>query len=310
MYLSIVSPVYKGEGMIHTLVDRIIESVAPSKQDFEIILVNDASPDNSWAEVVECCQKDKRVKALNLSRNFGQHYAITAGLSLAAGEIIIVMDCDLQDNPAEIPSMINELNKGYDVVFAQRENRRHGFFKKLSSTLFYKALSYFTETPQDGSVANFGAYRASVIQAVLSMGDRARHLPTMVRWVGFQQSSVSIPHCDREVGTSSYNLARSIKLAADTIITFSNKPLRLMIQIGFAIVILSLAISLYYLTKYYIFNITVSGFTAIILSIWFSTGFLTILMGSIGIYVGNIFDQVKSRPSFIIKDRINFPTSK
>ena len=153
--ISVVSPVYHGEKMVAELVRRNVEALTSITDDYEIILVNDASPDNSWSAIVFECQKNPRVKGLNLSRNFGQHYAITAGLTYASGEWIVVMDCDLQDRPEEIPNLYKKAQEGYDSVLAQRIQRSHGWFKKLGSKCFYKVFSYLTETQQDASVANF-----------------------------------------------------------------------------------------------------------------------------------------------------------
>ncbi len=306
MKLSIVSPVYKGEKMLHELVTRIHEAVSPIYDDFEIILVNDASPDDSWSIIEQICATDPKVKGVNLSRNFGQHYAITAGLSLSSGEAVVVMDCDLQDRPEEIPNLITKLNEGYDSVFAQRTDRQDSFLKKLGSTCFYRVFSYLTETTQDGTVANFGIYKKSVVESILSMKDAIRYLPAMAQWVGFRQAYLPVTHSSRAEGSSSYSLLRLIKLAFDTIISFSNKPIKIMLQLGFLIIILTLAICLYFLIKYFFIGIPVTGFTALILSVWLSTGFLVTLIASTGIYIGQIFNQVKERPCFIVSKKLNF----
>lgn len=305
MLLSIVSPVYRGEKMLDELVSRIRLALDSLSCDFEIILVNDASPDDSWRKIEQCCKGDERVKGVNLSRNFGQHYAITAGLSIAKGDAIVVMDCDLQDQPEEIPRLLAEMQKGYDTVFAQRVDRKDSFFKKLGSKAFYALFSYLTDTKQDASVANFGIYSRSVVDAILSMGDATRFLPTMVQWVGFKQAYLPVEHSLRAEGTSSYSLARLLSLAFDNIISFSDKPLRLMIKFGCVVILLSLFITCYYIFKYYYLSCVVSGFTAVILSIWFSTGFLITLIGLVGIYIGRIFNTVKQRPTFIVEKTIN-----
>ena len=156
IHISIVSPVYRGEKMVAELVRRNVEALRSITEDYEIILVNDESPDNSWQSIEQECAKNPRVKGLNLSRNFGQHYAITAGLSYATGEWIVVMDCDLQDRPEEIPNLYAKAQEGYDSVLAQRIQRSHSWIKRFGSKCFYKVFSYLTETTQDSSVANFG----------------------------------------------------------------------------------------------------------------------------------------------------------
>ena len=186
--ISIVSPVYRAEKMVHMLVERIVKSVSTITEDYEIILVNDASPDASWQMIEQKCAIDKRVKGVNLSRNFGQHYAITAGLNYAKGEWVVVMDCDLQDRPEEIPALYNKAQEGYDSVFAQRVQREDTWLKRLSSKAFYAVFGYLTDTKQDPSVANYGIYSHGVIQSILQMGDHFRYFPTMVQWVGFKKA--------------------------------------------------------------------------------------------------------------------------
>ena len=161
--ISIVSPVYRGEKMVHELVERIGNSVSSITNAYEIILVNDASPDNSWNEILKECSNDSRVKGLNLSRNFGQHYAITAGLSYAKGEWVVVMDCDLQDRPEEIPNLYNKALEGWDIVRAKRTERKDKYLKKLSSTIFHNIFDRMSGCKTDKAIANFGIYKRAVV---------------------------------------------------------------------------------------------------------------------------------------------------
>ncbi len=306
MLLSIVSPIYKGEFMLDELVNRIEKSMGKITSDYEIILVNDHSPDRSWDRITAICRANKKVKGINLSRNFGQHYAITAGLSVSSGEWIVVLDCDLQDQPEEIPALYNKAIEGFDVVLAQRINRQDTFFKRLSSTLFHRVFAYLTDSFQDKTVANFGIYRRNVINAVLSMGDAVRSFPNEVSWVGFKQTKIPVIHAVRAEGKSSYNLRRLISFAVDNMLSFSNKPLRLMVEFGFYITLFAFLIALYYLFKYLTGNIVVTGFATVVISLWLIGGIMMMLLGMVGIYIGKTFDQVKGRPSFIIKDKLNF----
>ena len=306
MLLSVVSPIYKGEKMMEELVSRIEAAVSSFTDDYEIILVNDCSPDNSWAKMQEICAVDKKVKGLHLSRNFGQHYAITAGLSKTRGEWVVVMDCDLQDVPEEIPNLFSKAQEGYDTVFAQRIVRQDTFFKKLSSASFHYILTVLTGTKTDKSVANFGIYNRKVIKAVLSMGDAIRNFPSMVRWVGFKQGYLPVKHAQRAEGTSGYNFFKLIRLAENTIINFSNKPLLLVLRLGFVVVILSILIALFYLISYLMGFIQVSGFTTLIISVWLIGGLLMSVIGVVGLYISKIFDRVKGRPVFIIGEELNF----
>ena len=304
-HLSVVSPVYRGEKMIAELVQRNVEALTSITDDYEIILVNDASPDNSWAAIEQECAKNPRVKGLNLSRNFGQHYAITAGLSYATGEWIVVMDCDLQDRPEEIPNLYAKAQEGYDSVLAQRIQRSHGLFKRLGSKCFYKVFSYLTETQQDASVANFGIYNRKVIDAVLSMGDAMRYFPTQIQWVGFRKAYLPIQHDERAEGKSTYNLSRLFKLAFDTIISFSDKPMRLMVQMGLLVTIAAFIVGIVFIVRYCLGLIEVMGFASLIISLWLLGGIIISLIGIVGIYLGKLFEKAKERPTFIVNDKCN-----
>lgn len=305
MEISIVSPIYKAENIVAELVRQIIANVELLTSDFEIVLVNDASPDKSWREISRICQKDKRVKGLDLSRNFGQHYAITAGLSIARGRWVVVMDCDLQDHPDEIPNLYKKALEGWDSVFAQRIERRDSFLKRMSSKCFYSLFSYLTDTYQDSSVANFGIYNRKVIDSILSMNDSVRYFPTMAQWVGYEKYYLPVRHSERLEGNSSYNIKRLLMLAFDNIIAFSDKPLRLVIKFGFLISFFSMCIAFYFFTRYIFGDISVLGFASLIVSIWFLSGIIVMLIGVVGIYIGKVFDNTKNRPIFIVKEELN-----
>ena len=303
--ISVVSPVYRGERMVTELVRRNVEALRTITEEYEIILVNDASPDESWREIVKECQKNPKVKGLNLSRNFGQHYAITAGLSYATGEWVVVMDCDLQDRPEEIPNLFAKAQEGYDSVLAQRVQRSHGWFKKLGSRLFYRVFSYLTETKQDASVANFGIYNRKVIDAVLSMGDAMRYFPTQIQWVGFKKAYLPIQHDERAEGKSTYNLSRLFRLAFDTIISFSDKPMRLMVKLGMFVTLASFIVGIVFVVRYCMGLIEVMGFASLIISLWLLAGIIISLIGVVGIYLGKLFEKAKDRPTFIVNEKLN-----
>ena len=304
--ISIVSPVYKAAWAIPELVREVRKAVISLEKGYEIILVEDRSPDESWSAIEAECKKDPNVKGIRLSRNFGQHYAITAGLEASKGEWVVVMDCDLQDRPDQIGSLYHKTEEGYDIVFARRTNRKDGFLKRLSSRLFYRVFGYLTDTHQDAAIANFGIYSRKVIDAVLEMKDHVRYFPTMSQWVGFNKSYIDIEHGIRSEDKSSYSWPKLFQLAWNNIIAFSDKPLRLTIQFGVLISTVSGILGLYYLAMYFTGNIEVSGFTSLIISIWFLSGTIIFLLGIIGVYLGKTFDRVKNRPIYIIDQKVNF----
>jgi len=299
-HLSVVIPVYGAPELISELCNRLHKSLREITQDYEIILVFDCSPDDSWERICEECKRDERVKGIRLSRNFGQHYAITAGLEHAGGKWIVVMDCDLQDQPEEICKLYQKAQEGYDIVFAQRKVRKDHFLKRLSSCLFYKVFSYMTDSHQDAAIANFGVYSDNVIRAVLSMRDYVRYFPTMAQWVGFKSTAIEVEHAERSTGRSSYSLRKLLYLAVNNMIAFSDKPLRLTVKVGMSVCLLTILVGLTYLYRYLIGGIVVSGYASLILSIWFIGGVIIFLIGILGIYLGKAFDQTKRRPTYII----------
>jgi dolichol-phosphate mannosyltransferase len=301
--ISVVSPVYRAEKTVAVLVERLSKALESIGQDYEIILVDDGSFDNSWGEISAAAQKNSRVKGFRLSRNFGQHYAITAGLSQASGDWVVVMDCDLQDLPEEIPRLYEAAVAGnYDLVLARRAKRRDPLVRRLISRIFYMIFSYLTETEQDASVANFGIYKKKVIGAILSMGDSVRFFPTMSQWVGFSRGYLVVEHSAREDGGSTYTYQKLIALALSNVVAFSSKPLRLTVGLGVLVTFVSSSVGVFYLYRYFSGEIVVLGYMSLILSIWFLGGVIIALIGVVGIYVGQTFDRVKSRPYYVISE--------
>jgi glycosyltransferase involved in cell wall biosynthesis len=305
MKLSIVSPVYKAEGIISELVRRINAAVGKITDDYEIILVEDGSPDNSWNEMVLESEKDQRVKSVKLSRNFGQHYAITAGLDLAIGEWLVVMDCDLQDRPEEISNFYKKALEGYDIVMGKRIIRNDKFIKRFTSNLFYLLFNYLTGIKHDNSIANFGIYSKKSIESIKSLRETGRSFSLLARWVGYPRYFMNIEHDERFIGSSSYSWSRLLKLATDSVVSFSDRPLRICVNFGISISLLSFFATLYILIKYAFNGIDVPGYTSIILSLWFLGGVILFFLGITGLYISKIFDNVKNRPLYIIHQTIN-----
>ena len=304
-FISVVIPVYGCNDCLPELYQRLKRTVEKISGQFEIILVNDAGPGDAWESIKNLAEKDQRVKGINLSRNFGQHYAISAGLDHARGEYVIVMDCDLQDQPEEILKLYDKAKEGFDIVLARRMIRKDNLFKRLLSRMFYKLLGYLTDTVQDYTIANFGIYNNKVIQAICDMGDSIKYFPTMVRWVGFKTTCMDIEHAERENGKSSYSFKKLFKLALDIILSFSEKPLKLALTFGLSMSFISFIVGVIYLYQYLTGKIKVLGFASIIISIWFLAGIIIFILGIVGLYIGKIFEKVKNRPVYIISEKIN-----
>lgn len=274
-------------------------------ESFELILVNDCGPDNAWETIAELSDKDCRIKGIKLSRNFGQHYAITAGLSYAKGDWIVVMDCDLQDRPEEIARLYAKALEGYEAVQACRTQRQDGYIKRMGSKSFYMMLAYLTETEQNEEIANFGIYKRNLIHAVLSMHDKIKYFPAMIKWAGFRQIGIPVEHAQRQEGQSSYSFKHLLRLALDTILSFSDKPLRLIVKSGALLSLFTLLFSIYTLIQYMMGNILLPGYASIIISTMFLSGVTITVVGMVGLYVGRTFEQVKNRPVFIVAETTN-----
>ncbi len=305
MKLSVVSPVYKAENIIDELVCRLTIVLNEITPDYEIILVDDCGFDNSWKKIEEHSYRDKRVKGIKLSRNFGQHYAITAGLDYSKGSWVIVMDCDLQDRPDEIINLYNESQKGFDIVFARRVQRQDSFIKRKTSQLFYSIFAYLSGLEQDGTIANFGIYSRKVIDSINLIREPMRAFSPMAKWVGFTATSINVVHAERFEGTTTYNWNKLINLALDIAIAYSDKPLKLVIKLGLGISFLSVLYILYILIAYSLGKITVSGYTSLIVSLWLLSGLTIFILGIIGLYLGKTFEGVKNRPLYLI-DKTTF----
>lgn len=303
--ISVVSPVYRGEKMVAELVRRNVESVNIITDDYEIILVNDASPDNSWEEIVKQCASNPKVKGINLSRNFGQHYAITAGLHYAKGDWVVVMDCDLQDQPEEIPNLYKKAQEGYEIVYARRVVKHVGWWKRFSSVAFHKVFDWLSGSKTDPTIANYGIFRHDVIAEYNKIPQQARSFGSVLGVLGFHIGYVEVEQAESARGGSSYTLRKLLKHSFNIIISNTNRPLRMAIGLGFGMAALSFLLALYNVIAKVVGIIQVGGYTTTVFSIWFVGGLLLFVMGVLGLYIGKIFDQVKGHPLFVVRELEN-----
>ncbi len=303
--ISIVSPVYRAESLVDKLIERITNSVSKLTDSYEIILVEDCGPDNSWKKIQENCAKYTTVKGIKLSRNYGQQHAIQAGLDASTGKYIITMDCDLQDQPEEIEKLLAKSKEGYEIVVASRKNRQDDFFKKTFSRMFYSTLGYLTETKQDRTVANFVVYHRKAVNAMASLKDHNRYYPMLQQMVGFNYAKVAIEHAEREDGKSSYSYKKRLKLAIDTILTFSDKPLRLTVKFGVFLSFLSICAAMAMVVLYVFSDVKADGWASLALLVSFFSGIIISVLGMVGLYVGRTFESVKHRPTYIVQEKLN-----
>ncbi len=304
--ISIIVPFYKSEKTVDPLYEALcaLEPRIPG-ESFEFVFIEDCGGDGSWNAIGELAVRDPRVKAVQFSRNFGQHYGISAGLELCSGDWAVVMDCDMQDRPEEIPRLHAKALEGYDIVCARRGKRKDPLWKRAASVLFAKIFSWLSGMQYDPEVANFRILSRKVIDAYCSMGERLRFFGGQLEWLGFRTGFVDVEHGERYDGKSSYTLRKLVNLAVDTVIAYSDKPLRISVKTGFLIALASFLYALLLVFKKFALGIPVEGWTSMMVSLWFLGGIVIANLGIIGIYLGKTFDETKKRPLYVISKRIN-----
>jgi glycosyltransferase involved in cell wall biosynthesis len=303
LHISVVVPVYGSDEVLRELYRRVVTTVEKITPDFELILVNDASPDNAWRVIRELAGKDKRVRGINLSRNFGQYPATTAGLQASKGEWVVVMDCDLQDQPEEIDHMYRKAQEGFFVVVGSRQKRHDNWLRSLVSRAFYTMLGYLSGINQDRTVANFGIYHRKVIDAILSLPEHMRYFSVMVRWVGFRTAIVPVQHAKRKGGASGYSLRKLFRLATDIILAYTEKPLRIIVKVGMFVTVCA-SLYLFVVIARGIFSQPVQPLEFLTGSLWFIFGLLSTMIGIIALYLGKTFDETKRRPIYIVQEEL------
>jgi len=304
-HLSIVSPVYQAEDCLRELHRRLVAVAERITPDFELVLVEDHGPDGSWRVLEDIAAADPRVKAIRLSRNYGQHFAITAGLDHAGGEWVVVMDCDLQDPPEEIAALYAKAQEGYDVVFARRHNRTDSLGKILPGAVFYALLSWLTGEPYDRTVANFSISRRKVIRAFREYREHDRSFPMVMRRVGFERATIDVAHAPRFAGTTSYSSRKLLSFALQNVVAASTRPLVMSVQFGLLIASVSLGFAMFTLVQYFRHKIVVPGWATLAILLSFLFGLLFVQLGVLGLYLGRTFEQTKQRPLYHVAEARN-----
>lgn len=299
--ISVIIPVYKAESCLDELYSRLVQALETISQNFEIVLVEDCGGDRSWQVIARLAAADPRVRGIQFSRNFGQHYGITAGLDRCHGDWVVVMDCDLQDRPEEIPRLYAKAMEGYDIVLARRGQRQDPLLKRFTSWLFYKLFSYLADIEYDGQTGNFRIMSRAVTENFRLMREQLRFFGGLVQWLGFPTASIEVEHAERFEGNSTYTFAKLWKLAVETIIAYSDKPLRLAVRFGFLMAFLAFCYGLYILSHALFYGSPIPGWNSLIVSLYFIGGIIIAILGIIGIYLGKTFDESKKRPLYIVR---------
>lgn len=311
--ISVVVPTYKSEANLPLLAERLVSVLSKSGYSYEVIFVEDSSPDNSLTVLRGICAKNPLIKVISLSRNFGQQIATSAGLKYARGDAVIIMDDDLQDPPEFIPTLLKKWEEGFEVVYAIRKSRKGSLLKILGYKMFYRTLtrlSYIQIPPDSG---DFGLIDRKMVDIINGMPERDRFVRGLRAWVGFKQIGVECERLERHKGKPSYNLLKIIKLATDGVFAFSDVPLQISSVVGFVVsmaAFLGIIFTVIQRIMTYIFPSNIlavwPGFSTIVLSILFLGGVQLISIGILGEYIARIYNEVKQRPLFLVKETLGF----
>lgn len=301
--LSIVVPVYGCADCLRALHQRVTAAMKVLAVSYEIVLIDDCDNRGSWDVAVAIAMSDGAVRAYRLSRNFGQHAAITAGLAKCTGRWAVVMDCDLQDPPEEISTLYRKATEGHDVVLAKRKMKRHSPFRRQASRLYFKLINVFSSIPNDGEFGSFSIISRKVVDAFLQMQDRDRHYLFILHWLGFGSATIEYEHQARHSGTSSYNLRRLVQHALGGLFFQTTILLRWIVYLGLAIACCGFALAIYFVYLYFVHSI-VPGWTSLVVLLLLIGGFIIMSTGVTGLYIGKIFDQVKGRPLYVIDKEV------
>jgi glycosyltransferase involved in cell wall biosynthesis len=298
-HVSIVVPVYGCRECLHTLHGRITAALEPLELAYELVLVDDRSRDGSWDVLLELAAADATVRLVRLSRNFGQHAAITAGLATSRGAYVVVMDCDLQDPPEEIPRLLAKAGEGYDIVFAQRKGRQDSWFRRTASMAYFSLLNAILGTKMSSEFGNFSIVSRKVVDAFLDIRDKDRHYLMILEWLGFRTAAIPFQHAERLAGTSTYTLRTLLRFAFDGLFFQTTTLLRWIVYSGFVLSFGGLGLAIFFVANYF-FGSPYPGWTSLGVLLLLIGGFIITSTGVTGLYIGKIFTQVKDRPLYVI----------
>lgn len=307
-HITAVAPVLNEELNIKELVTRLQVALSDITPDYAILIVDDGSTDATWSRLQEMSEKDPRVGGVKFSRNFGQHAAITAGIEAADADWVIVMDGDLQDRPEVIPELYAKAQEGWDCVFVERQERPESKLYLLGQKIFYSTLRSLTKGNYDGAHGNFSIISRRVVDAYKTLGEGARFYGGLVDWLGFSRTSIEAKHGERFAGTPSYNFLKRLKFAKSIVLSFSTRPLDLMLAFGLFVTLSAFAFGLVILLRALFSDYAVQGWASLMVSIFFIGGVQISLVGMVGLYVGRIYEEVKGRPRHVIAEMLE-PTS-
>jgi putative glycosyltransferase len=302
--ISLVTAIYNSASYLEEFIPECIEVFRQLNcTNFEIICVNDGSPDDSLSKLLEMKKKYPQIIIIDLSRNFGHHYALFAGITASAGDFVFLSDCDLETHPNVLVDFYREIrDSAYDVVYGYQEQRKGGLFEKLSGGIFWKLFNLLSETKVSRNILTERILTRKYADSLIRLGDKNLFLAGMMNWLGYDQKGIPVKKIRRE-GRSNYSLRKKISMAVNSITSFSPAPLKVIFYMGLMITLFSLSFAIYLIIRKILFPQEIFlGWTSILASISFSLGIITLCLGVIGIYLSKIFTQVQNRPLYFIKN--------
>lgn len=311
IHYSVVAPVYNEQDNLQALYDRLRPVLTQlAGEAWEIILVDDGSRDDSWREIDRLHQADPRVVGLRFSRNFGHHMALTAGLDASRGERVVTMDSDLQDQPEELPKLAAKMDEGFDLVYATRTSRQHSVGKQWTSRLFLHLLNTLSDVPHEITGAVFRMMSRRFVDQLCRLRERHRLFTGLTAWLGFKQATVEVVHGERHAGETKYTLGKMLKLALDSITSFSAKPLYYVMYLGLFISALAVMFAFYTVVRYFVIGYATLGYASVMTAVTFLGGLILMVLGVLGQYVGRIFEEQKGRPIYILDQALGGETQR
>ena len=305
--LSIVIPCFNEEAVITETITRLLNFAQTIMLEVEFIFVDDGSSDQTKEIIKSYLKEDKRIRLIVFSRNFGHQIAVTAGINAALGDAVVLIDADLQDPPELIHEMLSKWHEGFDVVYATRTDRAgESLFKIATARYFYRFLNLLSDVKIPPDTGDFRLMSRSVVDAFMDMPERDRFVRGMVSWIGFRQTSIKYSRAERFAGETKYPLRKMLRFAIDGILSFSTKPLQISITLGFFSASVAMICILWAIFMRIFTSIWVEGWTALMIAILFIGGVQLICIGILGEYIGRIYNEVKSRPLFVIQNSYGF----
>jgi dolichol-phosphate mannosyltransferase len=301
--ITVLVPIYNEAQNLPHLYRRLTQVLQHIGQPYELLLINDASKDESYQLIRQLAQADSRVKYINLSRNFGQQIALCAGIDACRGKYVVIIDADLQDPPELLPEMYHKLLSGYEVVFARRRKRKgERFFKTLTARLFYRFFRWVSPIDIPLDTGDFRIIDRKVVHALRRMPEQHKFLRGQVAWMGFRQTFIEYDRDPRFAGKTGYTLNKMFRLAMDAITSFSNAPLRLATWMGIVVSAIAFLLILYVLYSRFVLKDYVQGWTSIMISVLFLGGIQLICLGILGEYISRMNQNLRNRPLYLVQE--------